>query len=94
MSIPARIILCYFLLVNVATFLLRGMDKWKAVLQKRRISEKMLLLFCALGGWMGGLLAMGAWHHKTVKSAFLVRFYLIVGMWVVVLGVLVKVVFL
>jgi uncharacterized membrane protein YsdA (DUF1294 family) len=63
----------------------RGLDKWKAVLQKWRISEKMLLTFCALGGFVGALLAMGVWRHKTVKTKFLVWFYLIVVLWVAVL---------
>ncbi|MDR0860205.1 MAG: DUF1294 domain-containing protein [Candidatus Peribacteria bacterium] len=61
------------------------MDKWKAVLQKWRISEKSLLTFCALGGFLGALLAMGVWRHKTVKTKFLVRFYLIVVVRVAVL---------
>ncbi|MDR0282830.1 MAG: DUF1294 domain-containing protein [Candidatus Peribacteria bacterium] len=58
------------------------MDKWKSVLQKRRISEKNLLIFCVLGGWIGAILAMGVWRHKTIKTKFLIWFYLIVGLWI------------
>ncbi|MDR3168987.1 MAG: DUF1294 domain-containing protein [Candidatus Peribacteria bacterium] len=68
----------YFLLINLATFTLWGIDKRKAVLQKWRISEKMLLSFCAFGGRVGALLAMGVFRHKTIKTAFLLWFYLIV----------------
>ncbi|MDR2540967.1 MAG: DUF1294 domain-containing protein [Candidatus Peribacteria bacterium] len=49
MSIRLRILITYILLINLATFIVRGLDKWKAVLQKWRISEKSLLTFCALG---------------------------------------------
>ncbi|MDR0650060.1 MAG: DUF1294 domain-containing protein [Candidatus Peribacteria bacterium] len=59
------------------------MDKWKAILQKWRISEKTLLFFCSLGGFLGAILAMGAFRHKTIKSKFLVRFYLIIGVWII-----------
>ncbi|MDR0607785.1 MAG: DUF1294 domain-containing protein [Candidatus Peribacteria bacterium] len=68
----------YVLFINLATFTLRGIDKWRAVLQKRRVSEKMLLYFCALGGRMGAVFAMGVFRHKTIKSKFLIWFYLIV----------------
>ncbi|MDR2416437.1 MAG: DUF1294 domain-containing protein [Candidatus Peribacteria bacterium] len=71
--------LCYFITINLITFILRGVDKRKAILKKWRISEKVLLLFCAFGGRMGALLAMGFRHHKTVKSNFLSWFYLILG---------------
>jgi uncharacterized membrane protein YsdA (DUF1294 family) len=77
-------LLRYFLIINFATFILWGIDKRKATLQKWRISEKMLLAFCAFGGFIGALVAMGFWRHKTVKSKFLVWFYLIVGAWVLV----------
>jgi uncharacterized membrane protein YsdA (DUF1294 family) len=78
-----RFFLAYFLLINLATFILRGIDKRKAVLQKWRISEKMLLYFCAFGGRIGALLAMGAFRHKTIKTKFLIWFYLVVFLWAV-----------
>jgi uncharacterized membrane protein YsdA (DUF1294 family) len=59
------------------------MDKRKSVREQWRIREKTLLLFCALGGFLGAILAMGVFHHKTIKSRFLVRFYLIVGVWII-----------
>ncbi|MDD2537059.1 MAG: DUF1294 domain-containing protein [Candidatus Absconditabacteria bacterium] len=78
-----KILLIYFLLINIITFLLRGIDKWKAILKKRRISEKILLIFCALGGRLGAILAMEAFRHKTVKGKFLIWFYGIVILWII-----------
>lgn len=42
------IIASYFFLINLATFIIRGIDKRKAINQKRRIKEKTLLTFVAL----------------------------------------------
>jgi uncharacterized membrane protein YsdA (DUF1294 family) len=61
-----------------------GIDKWKAILKKRRISENTLLIFCALGGFIGAILAMESFRHKTVKARFLLWYYLIIGVWIVV----------
>ncbi|MEI7918658.1 MAG: DUF1294 domain-containing protein [bacterium] len=43
------LIVRYLLLINLITFIVRGVDKYKATAQKRRISEKNLLIFTGLG---------------------------------------------
>ena len=73
-----KILLIYFLFINVVTFLIRGIDKRKAKHQKRRIKEKTLLWFSLAWGFLGAFLAMSIFHHKTIKGKFLIRFYLIV----------------
>ena len=78
------LILRYILLINLFTFIVRGIDKYKATAQKRRISEKNLLIFTALGGWIGAILGMQAFRHKTIKGKFLTRFWLIAGAWIVI----------
>ena len=55
----------YLLAVNLAAFLLMGMDKRRARLGKRRISERTLFLPAVLGGALGGMLGMSLFHHKT-----------------------------
>tara|TARA_B110000037_G_C16920438_1_gene424149 strand:+ start:172 stop:435 length:264 start_codon:yes stop_codon:yes gene_type:complete len=64
-------ILLYVLIaINALTFLVYGIDKLKAKWGKRRISEKTLLAFAALGGSAGALLGMGCFKHKTAKTLF------------------------
>jgi uncharacterized membrane protein YsdA (DUF1294 family) len=39
-----QILIWYFVAINIATFIVWGIDKWKANNAKRRISEKVLLI--------------------------------------------------
>ena len=64
--------LMYLCVVNAVAFLTFGMDKLKARRNKRRISEKALILLCAFGGAVGGLLGMMIFHHKTRKTKFVI----------------------
>jgi len=64
------IVLIYLAVVNVVTFFLYGMDKWKAKRSKWRIEEATLLWLAAAGGSVGALLGMKAWHHKTQHRKF------------------------
>lgn len=45
-------------------------DKRRAVRHRRRIREETLLFFAAVGGAVGGWIAMYAAHHKTRKRHF------------------------
>ncbi len=49
------ILLIYFVLINITTFIVRGIDKWKAKNNKWRIKEKTLLYLAGAGGWLGAL---------------------------------------
>ena len=51
--------------INVVTFVVYGIDKWKAKQGSWRISEASLLLLAVIGGSIGALLGMQVWHHKT-----------------------------
>jgi uncharacterized membrane protein YsdA (DUF1294 family) len=59
-------------------------DKYKAVAEKRRIAEKNLLIFTALGGRLGAILGMQAFRHKTIKGEFLTKFRLIAIAWIII----------
>ena len=63
-------IICYLLAVNIVTFLLYGIDKYKAKKGKWRISEATLLMMAAIGGSIGALAGMRLWHHKTMHKKF------------------------
>ena len=65
-----NIILYYLLAVNIATFLLYGIDKYKAKKNKWRISEATLLTKTAIGGSIGAWAGMRLWHHKTMHKKF------------------------
>ena len=65
-----NIILGYLLSVNIATFLLYGIDKYKAKKGKWRISEATLLTMAAIGGSIGAWTGMRLWHHKTMHKKF------------------------
>lgn len=56
--------------MSLAGFLLMGVDKFLAKLDKRRISEKTLLSVAALGGALGSWIAMLLFRHKTKHKAF------------------------
>ncbi len=55
----------YLLMVNLAAFLLMGLDKRRARRGAWRVPEKTLFLPAVLGGALGGVLGMRAFHHKT-----------------------------
>ena len=63
-------IICYLLAVNIATFLLYGIDKYKAKKSKWRISEATLLMMAVIGGSIGAWSGMRLWHHKTMHKKF------------------------
>ena len=63
-------IICYLLAVNIVTFLLYGIDKYKAKKSKWRISEATLLTMAAIGGSIGAWAGMRLWHHKTMHKKF------------------------
>ena len=65
-----KIIVIYLIVINVVTFFIYGIDKWKAVRSKWRISEAMLLGLAVIGGSIGAWLGMKVWHHKTMHKKF------------------------
>ena len=66
----AKIIVFYLVFINVLTFLLYGIDKWKAKRSRWRIPESALLGMAAVGGSVGAWLGMRIWHHKTQHKKF------------------------
>ena len=55
----------YLLLVNLAGFLLMGLDKRRARRGAWRSSEKALFLPAVLGGSRGSIVGMRTFRHKT-----------------------------
>ena len=65
-----HVVLIYLVSINVVTFFMYGIDKWKAKNSKWRIRETALLGLAVLGGSIGALLGMQVWHHKTMHKKF------------------------
>ena len=62
--------LYYLLVVNTLTFLLYGIDKYKAKKARWRTSEATLLMMAVIGGSIGAWAGMRLWHHKTMHKKF------------------------
>ena len=62
-----KILTIYLVTINVATFLVYGLDKWKATQSMWRVREAALLLLAVLGGSIGAWLGMQVWHHKKFR---------------------------
>ena len=66
----ANALLYYLIVITIVTFLVYGIDKWKAKQGSWRISEATLLILAVIGGSIDALLGMKVWHHKTMHKKF------------------------
>ena len=64
------IVITYLVVINVITFFLYGIDKFKAKRAKWRIPEATLIGLAVIGGSIGAWLGMVVWHHKTMHNKF------------------------
>jgi len=65
-----RTVILYLVVINIVTFFVYGLDKWKARRAKWRIRETALLTLAVLGGSVGAWLGMNVWRHKTKHAKF------------------------
>ncbi len=65
-------ILIYYILINLISFILMGIDKFFAIKKKERIPEITIFTLSFLGGGIGTLCGMIKFHHKTKKIKFVV----------------------
>ena len=68
-------VLIWVLVMSAVSFAAMGIDKLYARRGERRIPERRLFLFAALGGAVGGLLGMYLFRHKTK------HWYFVLGFW-------------
>jgi uncharacterized membrane protein YsdA (DUF1294 family) len=82
--IPSAVPFVY-LALSVATFATYAWDKWRAKRGADRTAEATLHLLEMLGGWPGALVAQQWLRHKSRKTSYQVRFWIIVachvGLW-------------
>ena len=67
---PILTLFALIALLNLITFIVYGIDKYKARTGKWRISESTLLLLAIMGGSIGALLGIKVWHHRTLHKKF------------------------
>ncbi len=79
-----------FLVLNVLTFIITAYDKKLAFKKQNRVPENKLLLLVAIGGTIGGLLAMLIFKHKTSKISYLIKFFIIVILQILLILLLFK----
>ena len=60
----------YLAVMTFAGFFSMGWDKLMAKKGRWRVPERTLLLIAALGGSLGSILGMEAFHHKTRHKKF------------------------
>ena len=60
----------YLIAINIITFIVYGIDKWKARNEQWRTPESTLFLLAIFGGSIGALLGMQVWRHKTQHWSF------------------------
>ena len=75
---------CYLIGINVATFALYGFDKSSARSVEGRVPEVVLHGAELFGGTPAAFVAQRVFHHKTQKSSYQLRFWLIVAVQVIV----------
>ena len=69
----------YLIMINVITFALYGLDKWRAMTSQLRVREKKLIILALIGGSIGAMIGMTVFHHKTRKWYFRLVIPLILG---------------
>ncbi|WP_240501863.1 DUF1294 domain-containing protein [Bacillus sp. MUM 13] len=60
----------YFVIINIISFTIMGIDKRKARKHEYRISEATLWLLAWVGGGTGGFAGMRNFRHKTKHASF------------------------
>ncbi len=76
-----QFLIAWFGFTSLMAFVLFGYDKLKAGGSSDRVPERHLIVVSAMGGWLGGLLAMLFFRHKTVKVSFQLKFAVAFVVW-------------
>lgn len=71
------------LTLNLLTFIIYGIDKFKAKKAKWRIPESTLLLLAVIGGSIGAWLGLQVWRHKTQHKIFYIGIPMILTLQVI-----------
>ncbi len=78
-----KLVCVYLFFINILTFIVFSVDKFKASAHLWRIQEKLLLLLSVVGGLFGGWSAMILFRHKIKDLSFLPFMIFITVSWFV-----------
>lgn len=71
MNYSYAVLLVGLILLNIVSFIIMGIDKYKSSHNKWRISERTFFAMALLGGSVGVLCGMYFFHHKTRHKSFI-----------------------
>lgn len=77
-------------IINIVTFIIYGIDKYKAKKGKWRIPENSLIGLAIIGGSIGAYLGMRVCHHKTMHLKFKYGIPLIIVIQLIIVYMFVK----
>ncbi|MEN6434673.1 MAG: DUF1294 domain-containing protein [Anaerolineaceae bacterium] len=80
------ILVYFFLAISLVSFLLWGVDKYRAIQQQWRIPENWLIGLTVCGGALGALAGMLVFRHKIRKPFFwilVITFLILQGLLVI-----------
>ena len=89
-----KYLLIYLLIINILTFIIFAVDKYKAVKNRRRVRITVLLFLAFIGGTIGALCGIYFLRHKTKKNYFtlgvpmILLMHLIIILWIMNIDVL------
>ena len=74
--------LVYLAVINIAAFVMYGIDKRKAEKHQWRIPEARLIMMAVCGGGAGAALGMKVFRHKTKHLKFTILVPLFTVLWI------------
>ncbi len=83
------LIILYAVAVNVASLIMMGVDKRRAIKRAWRIPESTLFVLAIIGGSIGSIIGMHLFHHKTRHWYFLYGMPVILALQIVLILALV-----
>ncbi len=90
-----KYLLIYLLIINILTFIIFAVDKYKAIKNRRRVRITVLLFLAFIGGTIGALCGIYFLRHKTKKNYFtlgvpmILLMHLIIILWIMNIDVLI-----
>lgn len=73
-----RAFIILFIIVNLITFILFGIDKLLARINRKRISEKTLITLAIAGGSVGAIFAQKIFRHKIRTFPYILWIILVI----------------
>lgn len=85
-----KFLIYYIVFINLLTFIVLSIDKWKATNRQWRISENYLLILSSIGGIFSAWFAMIIIRHKIKDTRFLLKIRAVTVVWIIGIIVFLK----